>query len=177
MLNALTNLYKREPHLAEQITVDFLGNMPPDIAAAIDATPGCARHGTVSSQIARQAQLSADALLTIEPSGDHPLHLHFMPSKNLDYIACRKPILAITPLGSETARLCAAGYGWAVSPGDAETLAERLSTLVRSRSARIPPQQTPDLAASPYRAEAVASSILQTLHGLVAGDATNESAA
>jgi hypothetical protein len=177
LLSALRILSDRAPNLAEKIAVDFFGNMPPDIAAAVDATPGCTRHGVVSSEIALQAQLSADVLLTIEPDGGHPLHLHFMPSKNLDYIACGKPILAITPLGSETSRLCAAGHGWAMSPGDSATLAERLSAITHAHSAGIPPQQPPDLTTSPYRAEAVASSILQALRGLLAHGAANEASA
>lgn len=177
LLNALRILRDRTPNLAGKIAVDFFGNMPPDIAVAVSAVPGCTHHGVVSSELALQAQLSADVLLTIEPNGGHPLHLHFMPSKNLDYIACGKPILAITPQGSETARLCAAGYGWAIAPGDAEALAEKLSTLTHVYGTVTPQQRPPDLTTSPYRPEAVASSILQALHGLVAYGVFKEASA
>lgn len=166
LLSALNLLRDRAPDVAAQIAVDFYGNMMPEIAKIIDETPGCTQHGAVSFQTAAEAQAAAAALLTIEPIGDHPLFLHFMPSKNLDYIARRKPILAITPAGSETARLCSAGHGWVVAPGDFEALAERLSALAQDHIAGIPPLVPPDIHRSPYRPEVVAASVLQALKGL-----------
>lgn len=168
LLTALRILRDRSPDESSQIAVNFYGNMLPEIAAAIEATHGCTNHGTVSFHGAAHAQAGADALLTIEPGGNHPLLLHFMPSKNLDYMACRKMILAITPAGSETARLCSAGQGWVIAPGDSNGLAKLLSDLARSHAAGALPPTPPDPQYSPYRAEAVTDSVLQALRGLAA---------
>lgn len=166
LLNGLRIMSERAPDLATKIVVDFFGNMPPQMEVAIDNTPGCVRHGSVSYETATQAQLVADVLVTIEPPAEHPLHLHFMPSKNLDYIACRKPILAITPPGSETARLCAGGHGWSVAPHDPAGLADQLEELVRRRLSERSLCDLPDLSHSHYRAEVVTSEIYRQLQKL-----------
>lgn len=166
LLTAMRAMHLKAPSIASQITVDFYGNMPTEIASAVDATPGCTCHGPVSFQEAAQAQVNADALLTIEPAGNHPLLPHFMPSKNLDYMAFRKPILAITLAGSETARICSAGSGWTVSPGQPQALVEILLGLARARTAGIPTLIPPDPARSPFRAETLTASILLELRGL-----------
>jgi hypothetical protein len=168
LLTALRVLRDRAPDVASQIAVDFYGNMQPEVAAVIEATPGCTSHGTVSFDVAAQAQAGAHALLTIEPGGKDPLLLHFMPSKNLDYMACRKMILAITPAGSETARLCSAGHGWVITPGDFSGLADLLFELARTHAAGTSAPIPPDPQHSPYRAEAVTASVLQALQGLAA---------
>lgn len=166
LLAALQHIQAKLPEVANQINVDFYGNISPEITKAIDSTPCCKAHGVVSFQDASHAQMNADVLLTIEPSGSHPLLLHFMPSKNLDYISLRKPILAITPSGSETARLCNAGQGWAVSPRDYKGLAKILVWLTRSHINGISTIIPPDPAFSPYKADLVSDSVVQTLRNL-----------
>lgn len=176
LLAALRLLHAQAPSEATKLEVEFYGNMMPEIAAAIDATPGCRQHGAVSFDAAAAAQDGADALLTIEPDGSDALLRHFMPSKNLDYIARRKPILAITPAGSETERLCSAGYGWPIMPGDASGLAERLALLTRSHIAGDKPFVPPDPQHSLYRAERVAKLVLDTLRGMRSRNSFRESA-
>lgn len=166
LLNALHQIHAVMPRLAEQISVDFYGNMAPEIASAIDATPSCTRHGAVSFLDASRAQQSADVLLTIEPSGNHPLFLHFMPSKNLDYMSLRKPILAITPGGSETERLCKRGQGWAVEPGNFTGMSELLVKLASDIGQGMPLLTPPDPVDSDFRAEAVVASVVQKLRSL-----------
>src|SRR5690606_36890307 len=109
LLSALNLLRDTHPQVAARISVDFYGNAPLGIRTQIRADPSCISHGPVSFSEAARAQARADILLTIEPAGEDPLLLHFMPSKNLDYVATGKPLLAITPHGSETAKLCAQG--------------------------------------------------------------------
>ena len=85
---------------------------------------GCRRlqlgDGSAYSK-AQEKQAAADIMLSIEPDGLNPLLKTFLPSKILDYIAARKPILAITPEDSEAWRLCKRGFGWAIRPGDARS--------------------------------------------------------
>ena len=167
LLAAMELLHARAPSEAAQIQVDFYGRMSSEIAARIDATPGCGQHGYVSLEAVARVQAEADILITIEPGGADPMLLHFMPSKNVDYIACGKPILAITPDGSETARLCGAGYGWAVVPDDPAALAEKLSCLARDHMAAKPLPPLPDVKESPFCAASVAATILAELQQLM----------
>ncbi|OOY27826.1 hypothetical protein BMI90_11525 [Thioclava sp. L04-15] len=134
LLHALEILHRKyEGDMKEQICVDFYGNMSLEMARRIREAPGCFVHGPIPFEEVAEKQANADILLTIEPDGEHPLLLHFMPSKNLDYIASGKPILAITPRGSETHRLCQAGHGWAFDPSDPNLLAVKLMGLMRDR--------------------------------------------
>ncbi len=166
LLRAIKILQERDRELSKQIKVDFYGNMSSDIAASIDETVGCKNHGPVSAEVARRVQQTADVLLTIEPSATHPLHLHFMPSKNLDYIATRKPILAITPRGSETSRLCASGYGWSTPPDEPDALVALVSVLVDLNKAGRLSECLSNPSTSPFIASSVTNLILRDLKNL-----------
>lgn len=166
ILTALRYLHDGATDEADQVRVDFYGNMPPEMAATISETPSCFVHGPIPFAAVSEVQAQADILVTIEPGGEHPLRLHFMPSKNLDYIATGNPILAITPRGSETDRLCRLGHGWAFDPNDAAALAKKLSQLLCDYRAGKAPDQCPRLHASPYLAHVVTADITEKLHGL-----------
>ena len=114
------------------LELHFHGNMTDDIRAEINACPFAFAHPPTSYHEAQRIQSEADILLTIEPDGEHPLLRSFLPSKVLDYAAHGKPILAITPDHSETAQLCAAGFGWAASERDQERIRSLLSSLLRN---------------------------------------------
>lgn len=171
LLNAMKLIQGGTTDDAAQIQLDFYGNMPPDIAAKISETPGCVVHGPVPFAVVSKKQAQADILVTIEPGGKHPLLLHFMPSKNLDYIATGKPILAITPKGSETDRLCRSGHGWAFDPSNAELLADKLLELVRDYRAGKSLKERTNLNGSPFLAQAVTDGITENLYNL-AGSGT-----
>ena len=167
LLAAMELLHARAPSEAAQIQVDFYGQMSSEIAARIDATSGCKQHGSVSLEAVARVQAEADILITIEPGGTNPMLLHFMPSKNMEYIACGKPILAITPDGSETARLCATGYGWAVDPDDSVAVAEKLSCLARDHMAGKPLPDLPDVKDLPFCARSVTAAVFKDLQQLM----------
>jgi len=166
LLKALKLVQDAAADDAAQIQLDFYGNMPPGIAAKISETPGCVVHGPVPFAVVSEKQAQAAVLVTIEPSGKHPLLLHFMPSKNLDYIATGKPILAITPKGSETDRFCNLGHGWAFDPSDATLVADKLSELVRDYKAGKTLKERKNLNGSPYLAQAVTDGITESLYKL-----------
>lgn len=166
LLNALRRLHDGAGDYLDKITVDFYGNMPPQMAKEIVNTPGCFVHGPISFAAISEKQAQADVLVTIEPGGKHPLLLHFMPSKNLDYIASGKPILAITPKGSETDRLCRQGHGWAFDPDDADTLADKLKDLVIKCRQGKALHLRHDVNVSSYFATTVTENIAEKLHRL-----------
>lgn len=168
LLSALRILMDYAQGEKEQVRLDFYGNMAPEMTALINDVPGCLAHGAIPYKEVAGVQAKADALVTIEPGGDNPLLRHFMPSKNLDYIAMGKPIFAITPKGSETDHLCRAGHGWSCSPGDSAAIAEKLSQLACDCVAGKSLGQRPDLQTSPFLALNVTNGISQKLYSLVA---------
>lgn len=174
LLEALHELNTSNPSICSQIEVHFYGNMASSTAIDIDSAPGCKQHGPVTFAEAGIAQENADVLLTIEPDGDDPMLKHFLPSKNLDYMAQGRPILAITPASSETHRLCSKGYGWAVSPNDALALKNRLITLVNLRRQGVSLFEPPPMGQSSYSAEAVSLETTQYLRSLVVNRSAQE---
>ncbi|RTL78630.1 MAG: glycosyltransferase [Hyphomicrobiales bacterium] len=171
LLTALRIFREAAPEEANRIRVDFYGNASSEMVERIRKAPGCFVHGPVSFAEVSQIQAEADLLVTIEPSGEAPLLLHFMPSKNLDYIAIGKPILAITPKGSETDRLCRAGYGWAFAPDNAAELAAGLAHLVFAHKAGKITNPVPHKNALPYDAHTVTSDITKKLLSLTSSHA------
>jgi glycosyltransferase involved in cell wall biosynthesis len=123
-------------------------------------------HGPVSFAKAQQAQKSADILVSVEPSLTHPLANAFLPSKVLESMAWGKPLLAITPRGSETEQLCKEGYGWAFEQTDIAAisahLAQCIHTLPALRAQHLPPPP------SRYAASSVVQQLLQHMQQLVA---------
>jgi len=129
LLRAVEILGQEAPETLERLEVHVYGNAPPEVAAAISATPRCTHHGPVTHDVARRVQADADVLMSIEPDGAHPLLPHFLLSKIVDYLSTGKPILALTPEGSETERLCRITGGWAVTPGDVPGLSKKLAMI------------------------------------------------
>ena len=133
LLLALTLLRRRYPNLAQRVRVYFIGNMPPDVTARIDASPECIRRPPISFDLATKLQSEADFVLSIEPKAVDPLHCHFLLSKVVDYLSSGRPILALTDPASLTAKYCSKGYGWAFAPDDAEGIAAFLERLLTTK--------------------------------------------
>tara|TARA_R110002049_G_scaffold185127_1_gene353352 strand:+ start:5225 stop:6460 length:1236 start_codon:yes stop_codon:yes gene_type:complete len=167
LLEAIHLLHEYSPKTAKQIVVEFYGNMHPNIAADVEMTPSCRWHGVVSFAEATIAQREAAILVAIEPAGKNPFLQHILLSKTVDYMAKRRPILAITPEGSETSKLCAEGFGWAVTPGEVKRLAALLEGLAHNYLRGVWQKDLPDLAASPYQAQTVTENISKLLTTLV----------
>ena len=88
-----------------------------------------------------QAQAGADVLFRVIP--DTPQQEALVYFKPFEYMATRKPLIAIVPEAGEAARvLSMAGMGRVFSPREAEKMAEYLSDLqsTKQRLGRLPPQ-------------------------------------
>jgi hypothetical protein len=130
LLAALRSL-ERDEAASRSFEVLVAGNVTSDIAAEIRAAGSCRIRllGHLDQTATRGLLAEAHVLLSLEPDGTHELLKAFFPSKLLDYLAARRPILAVAPRGSEAWRLCAEGHGWAHEPRDVEGLASRLREL------------------------------------------------
>jgi len=101
-------------------------------------------HGMVSRGEAVRAQAAADVLfLPIPDTQEQEVSVY---SKTFEYMAARKPILAIVPEAGEAARvLRMAGMGRVFSSHETGKMAEYLSELrsTKQRLGRLPPQGDP----------------------------------
>lgn len=174
LLSAIGSINKTDPHEQLSILLDFYGNMSPEMAKRIDKTLGCSVKGPIPFADVLGVQAQADILVTVEPAGNNPLLLHFLLSKIVDYIATGKPILAITPKGSETDRLCSSGYGWSFSPDDSTGIEEKLSQLVVDyRSGKVP-NRSRNLNVSSYLSRTVTDDITHKLADLASSGSGND---
>lgn len=143
LIHALAML---QPTERSNIRVDIYGNTDQQFHALLHSMPDVLHyHGSVSFDEAYRAQQRADMVLSIEPELSHPLGNAFMPSKVLEAIALGKPLLAITPAGSETEAICREGYGFAVSTPEAlaAKLKECMAKLskLRATAPKAPPER------------------------------------
>ncbi len=131
LLEALDILRATQPEILTKLRFDFYGNVQAEALALLKRAPDVLYyHGHVPFAEANAAQHAADLVLAIEPDSQHPLIKGTLLSKITDCMAQGQRMLAITPEGSETARLCEAGYGWAVPPSKPKELAETIAKLV-----------------------------------------------
>ncbi|MDP1571641.1 MAG: glycosyltransferase [Vicinamibacterales bacterium] len=134
-LQALAALH-REASLDGRLTVEFVG-------AGMDGYERRARElgvdglvrfaGRMPPEAAQQAAAGADVLLVIDAPSDGPSL--FLPSKLVDYLPLRVPILGITPPEGPTADLLAAlGYP-VVAPDDVAGIGRALAQLLDAQAA------------------------------------------
>ncbi len=133
VVEALRLLQKRGGYAGGRVDVRFIGFVDPSHEEALTAAPpGTVRvlsrvppMDAVAEQRRAHGLILLDTLGTSEPSP-------FLPSKLLDYMAARRPILAITRRGSEVSRILAGAPGhFLVDPDQPEELAEAIETLLR----------------------------------------------
>lgn len=136
VLAAMNKLEEFAPQQAGKIKFWFVGNMSDAQKREIAGSPSIEAviTGPLGYSETRTMQRRADLLLSIEPGSDEVLLKGVLLAKMVDYLAMRKPILALTPPGSVSAELCGRGYGWSVDPSVPESVARLLSTLCDQKS-------------------------------------------
>lgn len=169
LIEAIEHLRHCKPEVLKRMQIDVYGNVQQEALALLQQASDILHyHGPVSFAEAQKALQAADIVLTIEANVTHAIGNCFLPSKVMDCLAIGKPMLAITPLDSETARICAQGYGWAIEPAQVKELGARLAQLVeqlpqlRTRSPKSPPPH--------YRAEVVADALITHIQTLLSRD-------
>ncbi len=164
---ALDILRTTHPELLQRLRVDVYGKaQEPSLSLLTGTSDVLQYHGPVSFADSCAAQVAADMVLSIEPALDHALGNCFLPSKVLESLAMQKPLLALTPAGSETEAICREGYGFAVAPNNPQSLAECLMAHIenlaqlRATSPKTPPAR--------YAAEHVVQQLLAQINQLIA---------
>ncbi len=116
LLHALALLAQRRP-LVHDLRVTFVGTALPahrQLARRLGLVDVVEFTGRLSSAESTRRAAAADVLLLIDAPADDSL---FLPSKLVDYLPLRKPILALTPSHGAAADLVR-GLGYAVVPPD-----------------------------------------------------------
>lgn len=113
---ALARLRRRSPALAESIRVELIGSVAPDMLASRTCRDLPRELVTVRPPVdyVRSLELmqGADLLLVIDaPAASSP----FLPSKLVDYLGARRPILGLTPPGAAASLVICSG-GWVADP-------------------------------------------------------------
>lgn len=130
LLAALARLRDAAPATLAGLQLVFVGDAPglgpaelrpPGLEGTVCFLP---RTGYVESL---RAAADADVLLVIDAPSEHSV---FLPSKLVDYLMFRKPILGVTPLRGASAQLLGRLGAPVVAPGDVEGLADALARLV-----------------------------------------------
>jgi glycosyltransferase involved in cell wall biosynthesis len=130
-LRALADVNVRDP-LAGVLEVLFVGprvDLFEGEAAALNVAALVRFRGRVPPEEAAAAAAEADVLLVIDAPSDGPSV--FLPSKLIDYLAFRKPILGVTPEPGASARLLRRLDCPVAPPDDVAAIASALSGLVR----------------------------------------------
>jgi glycosyltransferase involved in cell wall biosynthesis len=131
LLQALADLNAREP-LGGTLEVLFLGPRVDEFereAEALGVASLVRFRGRVSPIEAASAAAEADVLLVIDAPSDGPSA--FLPSKLIDYLPLRRPILGVTPEPGAAARLLRRLGCPVAPPDDVGAIASALRALVR----------------------------------------------
>lgn len=151
-LEALAAIQRVRP-LDGRLTVEFIGG---DMAlyarrsAALGLDQVVTFAGRVAPATARARAADADALLIIDAPSDGPSL--FLPSKLVDYLPLRKPVLGLTPAEGASAELLGAlGYP-VVDPGNLAGIATAVEGLLDAHaSGTLAPSPSHDTVSHSYR--------------------------
>jgi len=131
LLRALADLNRRES-MADALDVTFVGPHTTEFerdAGALGVGSFVHFRGRVPPAEAAAIAADADVLLVIDAPSDVPSV--FLPSKLVDYLPFRKPILGITPDAGASARVLRRLGCPTAAPDDAVAIASALGDLVR----------------------------------------------
>jgi len=131
LLRAVARLNAREP-LAGALEILFVGPHVQEFeqdAAGLGLDALVRFRGRVPPAEAAQAAADADVLLVVDAPSDGPSV--FLPSKLIDYLPFRKPILGVTPESGASARLLRRLGCPVAPPDDVDAIANALAGLVR----------------------------------------------
>jgi len=151
-LEAMALVDKRVP-LRGRLEVQFIGSGMSAYAARASALRlghSVAFTGRVAPQHAHDLAAAADVLLIIDAPSDHGPSL-FLPSKLVDYLPLRKPILGLTPQAGPTADLLRElGYP-VVEPRDTAGIAALLQDLIEHSGRRPGPSASHEAVSRRYQ--------------------------
>ena len=150
-LEALASLQRVRP-LHGRLLVEFVGADMGEYerrAATLQLSGVVTFAGRVDPATARAKAAAADALLIIDAPSEGPSL--FLPSKLVDYLPLRKPVIGVTPTQGPSAELLGALEYPVVDPNDISGIAAAVERLVEAHAAgRLGPSPQHDEVAQAY---------------------------
>lgn len=150
-LEALASLQRVRP-LHGRLLVEFVGADMGEYerrAATLQLSGVVTFAGRVDPATARAKAAAADALLIIDAPSEGPSL--FLPSKLVDYLPLRKPVIGVTPTQGPSAELLGALEYPVVDPNDISGITAAVERLVEAHAAgRLGPSPQHDEVAQAY---------------------------
>ena len=141
LFKALRSLYLQAPDLLDNVCFEFIGYVAPRMKSNADlkALPeGLVRFtGGVDYPQSLQEMSSSDALLIIDAPAKESV---FLPSKLIDYVGAKRPIMAITPKGTSQKLVSKMGFATA-DPGDDAAIQAMLISFLNQKDKYCQPLQ------------------------------------
>jgi len=132
LVKALVEIHRTRPDVLRNIRFELIGNMPADMARAVDDSSLPAGLLVIRSSTDYQTSLrlmrEAALLLVIDAAFEKSV---FLPSKLIDYIGSGRPVFAITPPGTARA-LVEKLSGFIADPSNVEQVAQQLIKAIGS---------------------------------------------
>ena len=164
---ALREIVRREPRALDGVVFEIVGKLDPgmmETAQAFALPEGLVRlRAPVGYRESLALMETADLLLIVDAPAERSV---FLPSKLVDYLGARRPILSLTPEGASRRVTLAAGF-WAAKPEDAGACADALmKALDAVRSGAIASGNH-----AAYSVEATGRALADVLESVVVGRA------
>lgn len=135
LVAAIRILKQQESEVLSKLKIEIVGQSPQphELDHFLRKDESVIRlFGPVSYPVSLELMVSADYLLVIDASFERS---PFFPSKIVDYLGSKRPIIGITPLDSCTARILLDLGHHVVPPNEPERLAQLLTNIVMGRRA------------------------------------------
>ena len=146
LFRALDRLKSRNPELLDGVRLEMVGPCyPPTLMdewlAPFDLTDTVSYRATVPYLESLKLMAESDALILMDAPADENV---FLPSKLVDYIGARRPILGITPLRGPSAELIRQAGGLTADPGDIDGIADAVHAYIGEHRSGSLTQRVPD---------------------------------
>ncbi|HOO76654.1 MAG TPA: glycosyltransferase [bacterium] len=135
-LDGVRHAVDADARLAEKLRVNFIGSPNPELAWAVaerKLEPWVAFTGFLPHRRATRTMMGSDLLLLV--LGDVPRGEMVVSNKIFEYLASRRPILALVSEGAAAEVIRATGAGLVVSPPDPAAVAAAITAAFHGKGA------------------------------------------